>query len=419
MLEILHNLPSIIMYGMIFFSLFFQVFLLITFLENKDKIAEEAFLPHTSFPAVSITVPCHNEERSVIKTVNSLLDLDYPKDKLKIFVVDDGSTDSTWEVVQRYKDNPQVVLLHKENGGKYTALNYALERIESPFVGCLDADSFVDRDALKSIMKYFTDSEVMAVTPAIKIYNPKSIIQKIQNVEYVLSLFIRKMLAMMDAVQVTPGPFSIFRKRVFDITGPYRHAHNTEDMEIAMRMHKHHMKIVNSHTASVYTMGPKTLYTLLKQRVRWIYGFLKNATDYRDIFFRKEYGNLGLFTFPAAVISIFSGLYFLGYTLYSILHLIFKEIVRIQTVGFTFKFKGFTFDWFFVDTQSTVFLIIALFFITLAFILLGGYVTENKIRFPRGMLYYLVLYGFIAPLWLAKAVYNVALSRMPKWDKVN
>jgi cellulose synthase/poly-beta-1,6-N-acetylglucosamine synthase-like glycosyltransferase len=419
MLTLIQEIPNVIMYGMIFFSLYFQVFLLITFLENKNKINDETVQEATSFPRVSITVPCHNEERSVIKTVNSLLDLNYPKDKLKIFVVDDGSTDSTWEVLQRYKNNPRITILHKENGGKFSALNYALERIDSPFVGCLDADSFVDSDALLSIMKYFSDEEVMAVTPAIKIYNPKSIIQKIQSVEYVMSIFIRKMLGMMDAIQVTPGPFSIFRKKVFDITGPYKHAHNTEDMEIAMRMHKHHMKIVNSHTASVYTMGPKTLRALLKQRVRWIYGFLKNATDYRTIFFKKEYGNLGLFTFPAAVISIFSGLYFLGYTIYSTLHFLIHKIVQIETVGISFKFKSFHFDWFFFDTGSTVFLIVTLFFITLSFTILGNYMTEQKARFPRGMLYYLALYGLIAPLWLARAVYNVALSRMPKWDKVN
>lgn len=419
MLAIIQSLPGIIMYSMIFFSLFFQVFLLITFLENKDKINKETDQEATSFPRVSIIVPCHNEERSVVKTVNSLLALDYPKDKLKIYVVDDGSTDSTWEVAQRYKDNPQVELHHKENGGKYTALNYALERIESPFVGCLDADSFVDKDALNSIIKYFADPEVMAVTPAIKIYNPKSTIQKIQNVEYVLSLFIRKMLAMMDAIQVTPGPFSIFRKKVFDTIGPYKHAHNTEDMEIAMRMHKHHMKIVNSHTASVYTMGPKTLRALLNQRLRWTYGFLKNASDYREIFFSKQYGNLGLFTFPAAVISVFSGLYFLGYSAYSLTHFAIRKIIQLQTTGFSFQFKPFQFDWFFIDTQSTVFLIIILFFITLSFILLGGYLTDRKPRFPRGILFYLALYGFIAPIWLARSVYNMAISRKPKWEKVN
>ncbi len=419
MLEVLQTLPGLLMYGMIFLSLFFQVFLLITFLENKDKINKETSEEATSFPRVSITVPCYNEERSVVKTVNSLLALDYPKNKLKVIVVDDGSTDATWEVVQRFKDHPQVDIYHKENGGKHTAVNYGLERTDATFVGCLDADSFVAKDALKSIMKYFRDPEVMAVTPAIKIYNPKSIISKIQNVEYILSIFIRKMLGMMDAIQVTPGPFSIFRKKVFDTLGPYKQAYNTEDMEIAMRMHKHHMKIVNSHTASVYTLGPKTLRNLLKQRVRWIYGFLKNASDYREIFFRRKYGNLGLFTFPAAVISIFTGIYFLCYTIYSLIHLLLKKIVVIQTVGFNFTFNGFSVNWFFLDTQTTVFLVIVLFFVTLTFILLGSYITDQKARFPRGMLYYLPLYGFIAPIWLAKAVYNVALSRKAKWEKVN
>jgi cellulose synthase/poly-beta-1,6-N-acetylglucosamine synthase-like glycosyltransferase len=78
----------------------------------------------------------------------------------------------------------------------------------------------------------------MAVAPTILIKDPKTMLQKAQSVEYDYAIYIKKMLGMLNAIHVTPGPFSIFRKKVFDEIGPYKHAHNTEDQEIALRMHQ-------------------------------------------------------------------------------------------------------------------------------------------------------------------------------------
>ena len=196
----------------------------------------------------------------------------------------------------------------KENGGKHTALNFGLSQSKSELIGCLDADSYVDKDALKHIVQYFEDKQTMAVTPSVKIYQPKNILQMIQSVEYGWGIFIRKVLAYLGALYVTPGPFSIFRREVFEKIGSYRHAHNTEDLEIALRMQAHHMKIANAHNARVYTVAPDTLKKLYKQRLRWTFGFIKNVIDYKFIFFRKQYGNLGIFILPMASVSIISGI---------------------------------------------------------------------------------------------------------------
>ena len=101
-------------------------------------------------------------------------------------------------------------------------------------------------------------------------------------------------MSLVNAIHVTPGPFSIFRKEVFDKIGKYKHAHTTEDIEIALRMQKHHMKIENAPDAYVYTNTPKTVKSLYKQRKRWIYGFIQNALDYRGLFFKKKYGTTPL-----------------------------------------------------------------------------------------------------------------------------
>ena len=85
-----------IFYILIFLSVYVQVFFLVTFLENRKKIiTRKGGAVLAQYPAVTLVVPCWNEETTVSRTVESLLNLNYPKDKLEIIVVNDGSTDKT------------------------------------------------------------------------------------------------------------------------------------------------------------------------------------------------------------------------------------------------------------------------------------------------------------------------------------
>src|SRR3989304_5876098 len=90
-----------------------------------------------------------------------------------------------------------------------------------------------------------------------------------------MAIYTKKMLGFMGGIHVTPGPFSIFRKKVFEDLGHYRQAHNTEDQEIALRMQSRGYKIDHCPDAYVYTISPNTIVKLYRQRLRWIYGFIK------------------------------------------------------------------------------------------------------------------------------------------------
>ncbi len=410
------SVTHIIVYLFLFVSLYFEVFLLVTYLEKRSEIdRENEFVkqPITHYPSVTILVPCWNEENTLTKTMDSLLDLEYPKEKLKIIAIDDGSTDTTWNVMQRYTNNPHIEIIHKENGGKHTALNLGLSKTTSDLVGCLDADSYVDRHALKNIVPYFTDKKIMAVTPSVKVWKPQTIIQMIQKVEYGWGILLRKMFSYLGAMYVTPGPFSIFRREVFENLGGYRHAHQTEDMEIAMRMQANHYTIVNSHNALVYTVAPRTLKKLYTQRVRWSSGFIKNIIDYRFVFFKKKYGNLGMFILPMATLSVGTGMYIIGTLIHEIILKVADEYIKIQTIGFHFDMPSFS-----LFSINTEFIAIASFlgFIgTLILILLSRKMAEGKIRIGMDMVYYLSLYAFIAPLWLTRAVWNALFSINATW----
>lgn len=409
----MHLISESITYILLFVALYVEVFFLITYFEfsSYDEVEREKQI--SKFPSVSVIVPVWNEKTTVLKTIFSLLKLNYPKDKLSIFIVDDGSTDNTWKVVQRFARNPQIKLLQKENGGKHTALNYALEYVDSDLVGCLDADSYVHPEALKRIVVKFEDSEMMAVTPSVKIFEPRGLLGLIQKSEYIFGIFLRKVFSYLNALYITPGPFSIFRRDVFRQIGGYKKAHNTEDMEIAMRMQKNNMKIGNVHNAFIYTVAPTNLFKLYKQRLRWVYGFLKNAIDYRSMFFKPQYGNLGMIVLPAAGFSVFSTMYFFGSMILSWINSLLKTIEEISTVGISFK--GLNLDLFYFNTDIIVFVSFIAVLGTLLIIITSRGLAEEKHKFGLDSVFFLMFYTLLAPLWMTKAIYNVIFAQKTKW----
>jgi len=411
------SISDIIFYVLIFLSVYVQVFFLFTFLENRKKIIiRKGKISLGSYPGVTIVVPSFNEENTVLKTVNSLLETNYPKDKLEIFLVDDGSTDKTWEVIQKFENYPNVKIFRKENGGKYTALNLGLANSQSEFFGGLDADSFADPEAIVRIMSYFEkDPNIMAVAPAVIVHSSEKIIQSAQKAEYHMGLYLKKMLCFLGAINVTPGPLTIFRRKVFDDLGPYRHGHNTEDMEIAYRMQKHHYKIEHCNDAYVHTNTPPSVKRLYKQRLRWIYGFINNTIDYRNIIFKKRYGNFSLFTLPMGVISIFSVSYLFGRIVYNIGDFIYSKVLLFRTVGWNLAGSGFHFDTFFINIRSFALLIILIYLLVIFAMIFGKRMAEGKWGVSLGMLYFFPVFSFIAPFWLMKAVYNTIIKRKPAW----
>lgn len=415
---------SVFTSSVLFLLIYFQVFLLITLFEHQEGHTE----PHKGNksktlyrrPTVTILVPIFNEEKTVEKTIESLLRLNYPVEKLKIMVVDDGSTDNTWDIVRRYENHPQIVLHQKENGGKYTALNYGIKHSDSEFIGCLDADSFVDKEALNHILPYFDDKNTMAVTPSLKIQNPDTIIGLMQNAEYNLGIFTRKIFSLLDAQYVTPGPFSIFRKQVFKKVGLYRHAHNTEDLEMALRLQEKHYKITNAHEALVYTAGPRTLYKLYRQRVRWTGGFIQNSIDYRHMILNPKYGNFGMLILPAALYSILGSLFFISYYAINIVKNIYQQYIQLKSIGweFTWNFSSFKLDpnWIYYHIQFTSLLGL----LTVGIIIFSVWYGKKLAKSSgdqrlSDLFFFLTLYSLVSPIWLITSIYNTVRNRDAAW----
>ena len=116
--------PDALILGLIFISLYISIFYFFVFFEHYFSIFKSPLKP-TTYYSTTIIVPAYNEKDTIVKTILSLQRLHYPKDKLKIMVIDDGSTDGTYDVVRkRFKQS--VLLYKKENGENYTRLNFGL-----------------------------------------------------------------------------------------------------------------------------------------------------------------------------------------------------------------------------------------------------------------------------------------------------
>ncbi|MCF7798809.1 glycosyltransferase family 2 protein [Candidatus Woesearchaeota archaeon] len=405
---------DILIYVATFFGLFTSIYFFITLIERRSNLHQGET---KKYQPVTICIPCYNEELTLEKTLESLVALDYDKKQLEIIIVDDGSKDKTYKIAKQFaKQHPasDIKVFRKENGGKYTALNFALTKARGRFFGALDADSFVDPKALRRIMKFFEDKKVAIVTPSMKIYKPKGILRRIQAIEYLMGIFLRKVFAELGSIHVTPGPFSIYRMEVFEKYGPYKKAYHTEDIEISLRAQTHHLVIENSVDAFVYTVGPKTFKTLYKQRLRWYHGFIRNVLDYKQVF-TKQHGNLGLFILPASFISVFLLITIITYVLITRLSNIRETLQSWTAINFDFStWEWFNFDTFFLNTSGPAMVgIIALLF-TISIIVIAKIISKEKKPIFYSYIFFALFYAPLYAFWWLVSIWYVLFTK----DKV-
>jgi len=409
--------PEVLIYPFIFLAIFFESFVLVTFL-SKPARDGRARRPSEAAPSVAIIVPVWNEETTIGGTIESLLALEYPQDKLSLILVNDGSTDGTKAVVDRFSEHPQITAIHKENGGKFSAMNLGIAHAEdAEFIGFLDADSFVEPDALKEIIPCFARGQVAAVTAAMSVHEPKSLLQHMQAAEYTFGITYRHVFASINGLYVTPGPFSFYRKSILNELGAFRHAHQTEDMEMALRIQRAGYEIENAPRARVYTKSPDTLTKLVKQRTRWTAGFIRNVLgEYRDLVGSPKHGVLGMLVLPSAVLTIGSGILLFFLMLFQLSQSLVTAIEVRAGIPLSYALLPHgTFDWLSVPTDFLLVLGVTALLVSLSFVVIGKYISGTPGKIAFGLISYTFLYGFVAPLWLLRATADVTFKKERGW----
>jgi cellulose synthase/poly-beta-1,6-N-acetylglucosamine synthase-like glycosyltransferase len=358
------------------------------------------------FPFISIVIPAHNEEDSIENAIKSCLNLDYPKEKLEVIVVNDGSTDRTKEICERYEKLGLIRLVNKERGGKASALNLGLKIAKGEIFACLDADSMYEKNALNKMLKYF-EKNVAAVTPVIKVKDTSNFLQKFQNIEYLVNAFYAKLYSFLNCIYVIPGPGSLYKKKVIEEIGGFDEKSLTEDMEIAFRLHKYNFLIRNCFEAIVWTKAPRNIGNLFKQRLRWNTGFFETLLKHKDLL-SKKYGIFGTFLLPSVLIGLLIGFIYLLIIMRPITNYI-KTFYHYYKINFDLLpfLNGFkiNIDVFSINTLSFIFLCATIVYF-IYFYLTTKNLNENiKSRFKDAVLT-VVIYPPILSLFAILSLFN-------------
>jgi poly-beta-1,6-N-acetyl-D-glucosamine synthase len=234
--------------------------------------------------SVSILVPAFNEGPVIEAAIRSLLELDWPS--FEIIVIDDGSTDDTYERARALEGTygaATVRVVRKPNAGKASALNTGLVVASSPFVLCMDADSRLERDTLRKAMRHFANPRVGAVAGNVKVVNRGTLWTRLQALEYIQGLNLpRRAQGFLRVVNIIPGPIGVFRRHVLAQVGGYDTDTFAEDADVTIKILGAGWQIVYEEGAVAWTEAPETVHELLKQRYRWTRGILQSLRKRGD-----------------------------------------------------------------------------------------------------------------------------------------
>jgi cellulose synthase/poly-beta-1,6-N-acetylglucosamine synthase-like glycosyltransferase len=295
------DLLTIIFLFYTFISLYFIIGFTLIYIPNRRKFT---FSPEsTKNYTLSIVVPCFNEEKTIGKTIETLLNLDYKYLK-KIILVDDRSTDSSYSIMKKYALRyPQVMAVQtpKNTGNAAGAKNYGAKFVDTPLIGFTDADSFPKKDSVSKMIGFFDDPKVGAVTASVLVKQRNNLLELLQAVEYKIIGFTRKLLGMIEAIYVTPGPLAVYRKEAFDKVGRFDESNLTEDIEITWAIVSAGYKVEMSLKSEVYSVAPSKVSEWFKQRLRWNIGGIQTMFKYANHFSKK--GRLRSFILPFFLFS--------------------------------------------------------------------------------------------------------------------
>lgn len=281
----------------------YAVMILYSFMDHLEAMVHKRSAPPVQYredgnlPMVSLVVPAYNEGLVIEAAVRSLFELDYPN--YEIIVVDDGSTDDTYEkalTVARESVDVPVRVITKRNGGKAEALNTGMSVARGEFILNMDGDSKLSRNTLRACIQHFENPRVGAVAGNVKVINRENIWTRIQALEYVEGLAMaRKAQSFMRVVNIIPGPLGLFRKSVLQQVGGYDHDTFAEDCDLTLKILMMGWHIEYEPTAIAWVESPSRLLDLLKQRYRWTRGILQATVKHSHALWQPRKAGINCF----------------------------------------------------------------------------------------------------------------------------
>jgi cellulose synthase/poly-beta-1,6-N-acetylglucosamine synthase-like glycosyltransferase len=266
---------------MLFFKMLLAIYclkvvvclVLLLFRKAKSTAFRTEKIPTT--PSVDMILPMHNEEKVIVKTIKNILDINYPE--FSLIVIDDGSTDHSYQIVNRdFGDHPRVRILQQQKAGKSSALNKAMNLSQSDIIICIDADTLFRPDIIDKLVPYFHDERVAAVSGYINVGNRINPLTDMQHIEYLtIQNYERIMFDHLNGILVVPGTLGAFRRSAVSAVGGYASGALAEDCDLTLRILCRKYIIKNAAEAMSFTEAPTTAKMFFKQRVRWTVGIVQ------------------------------------------------------------------------------------------------------------------------------------------------
>ena len=250
---------------------------------RRAKKQQDSF-ENFPLPSFSIIVPVKNEENVINSMLTALSDLKYPENKREIIIVEDGSTDKTFDICTRYaKDHAGVKVLHRESsGGKPSALNCGLNYATGEIVAIFDADSIPDVNALTRVSAYFRDPKVAAVQGKTLSRNAaKNMLTRFASYEEAVwcEIYLRGK-DLLNLFVHLKGSCEFVRRDVLTKVKGFDENVLCEDMELSAKLLDNGYNIRYGSDVIALQESPSSLKTLFKQRTRWLRGTMEVALRY-------------------------------------------------------------------------------------------------------------------------------------------
>jgi cellulose synthase/poly-beta-1,6-N-acetylglucosamine synthase-like glycosyltransferase len=385
-----------------FVSFYFLILTLLLYFKNKKYLF---FYPKpTKFYDVSVIVPVFNEEKTISKTLEYIFGINY-KNLKKVFVVNDGSKDNTLQILKSLQPiyGRRLEIINKKNSGKADSVNYALKFVKTELVAVVDADSYPEKDSLLKMVGFFDDAEVGAVTPSCTPRNKVKFIENMQDLEYRVIAFTRKLLEFIESIYVVTGTLGLYRKKALDDIGGFDKENITEDIEATWHLISKGWKVRMSLDARITTEVPSNIRPWFIQRRRWAIGGLQCIIKYRHYFFKK--GILGIFIVPFFTLGLILGL--LGMVIFS-----YVSVKRIISYYLTMKYSVsieapiLTLDRLYFSPSVLNYFGIVLFVLFLLFNLYVLAVIKDNVKKQSffNLLFYMTIYLLVYPITLIEAI---------------
>lgn len=251
-------------------------------------------------PPLSVIIPAYNEGAMVLQSIESVAAADYPRERLEIFVIDDGSTDDTWSHIERAAERyPGLVtaIRFKKNQGKRAALAAGFRQCRGEVIATLDSDSVMTRDSLLALVGPFRDATIGAVAGKVAVYNrAEGLIPRMLHVRYIISFdLLRAVESSYGTVYCCPGALTGYRadvvREVLDdwLDQKFMGSRCTfgEDRAMTNLVLERGYNTVYQRSAVVQTLVPVTYSKLCKMFLRWDRSYVREEIRFLRIVWKR------------------------------------------------------------------------------------------------------------------------------------